>query len=53
MRTRDVAQLGDGADVALFENGGVDITSSAFVEINGSLKAGHAAEAECYADRSQ
>lgn len=33
--------------MALFGIGGVDMTRSAFVEINGSLKAGHASHSEC------
>jgi hypothetical protein len=35
--------------VALFGNGGVDMTNAAVVEIDGSLKAGHAAHRECWA----
>jgi hypothetical protein len=37
----------DGGDVALFGIGGVDVSGIAFVGINGSLQAGHAAEAQC------
>jgi len=34
--------------VALFGNGGVRMTSRAFVEFSGLLKAGHATQPPCY-----
>jgi hypothetical protein len=46
------AELADGADVALVGIGEVDMTSGAFVEINGLLKVGHAAHPRCYAHNS-
>jgi hypothetical protein len=42
-------ELADGAAVALFGIGSVYMTSIAFVEIEVSLKAGHAAHPPCSA----
>jgi hypothetical protein len=47
---RQGAELADGADVALFGIDGVDIASVALVEVDGSLKAGHAAHPRCSPD---
>lgn len=46
------AELADGADVAFFGIVGVDVSTVAFVEVNGSLKAGHAAHPQCSTDAS-
>jgi hypothetical protein len=49
---RETAELADGAAVALFEIAGVNMSRVAFVEINGALKAGHAAHPRCSTGRS-
>ena len=45
------AERGVGVDVALFVSGRVQMTGDAFVELGGLLKAGHATQRRCWADR--
>jgi hypothetical protein len=45
------AQQGVGVDVALFGNGHVQMTGHASVEAGGLLKAGHATQRRCSADK--
>ena len=43
----DAAELAIGVDVALFVSIGVQMTSDAFVEFGGLIRAGHATQSQC------
>jgi hypothetical protein len=50
---RSVAELAIGVDVALLVRIGAQMTSEAFVEFGGSMRAGHATQSPCTAARGQ